>query len=135
MTPVAVTAPSVEPGGNSPRLEYNLHVFDSGTVLVRVIVSPTLYYYGDSLRHAVSFDDQTPEVVALHTDRTTQAWGRWVSDNVIRTTTFHTLDEPGAHVLKYWMVDPGLVLQRIVVETGDVAATYLGPPESARLDE
>jgi hypothetical protein len=33
-------------------------------------------------------------------------------------------------VLKLWAVDPGLVLQKIVIEARDLAPSYLGPPES-----
>jgi hypothetical protein len=32
--------------------------------------------------------------------------------------------------LKLWTVDPGVVLQKIVIETHDIAQSYLGPPES-----
>ncbi len=37
----------------------------------------------------------------------------------------------GQHTLKVWMVDPGIVLDKILLETvGEVERSYLGPPES-----
>ncbi len=41
-----------------------------------------------------------------------------------------TTDKPGVHVFKVWMIDPGPVLEKIVIDTGGVKESYLGSPES-----
>jgi hypothetical protein len=139
MTPVPVTAPSQKPEGDSPRLEYSMYLFDSGEVEVKVYLSPTENFLGTGgLRYAVSFDDQTPQIVNIHEKDTVPdwkyppSWNQAVTENIKITTSKHTLNKPGEHVLKFWMVDPGIVLQKIVVDTGGVKPSYLGPPESYR---
>ena len=57
-------------------------------------------------------------------------WEKVVGDNARYARTTHTLAQPGYHTLKFWMVDPGVVLQKIVVDSGGVKPSYLGPPES-----
>jgi Glycosyl hydrolase family 115/Gylcosyl hydrolase family 115 C-terminal domain len=132
ITPMPVTAPAQTPGGASARLEYAVFMFDSGTVKVDTYLSPTLNFTGapTGLRYAVSFDDEAPQVVNVLPDSSTRAWEKRVADNINITTTRHVLARPGAHVLKFWVVDPGTVLQKIVIEARDVSPSYLGPPES-----
>jgi hypothetical protein len=132
MTVFPVTAPRQSPEGESPHLEYRMYLLDSGDVAVRAIVSPTLDVHATGLRYAVSFDDQPPQIVNIAADTTLRAWEQWVSDNAIITVTQHHLAAPGKHVLRFWMVDPGVVLQKLVVEPGPVRPSYLGPPESFR---
>ena len=130
MTAFPVTAPPQTPGGDSPHLEYRVYLFEAGDVTVRATFSPTLDFHATGLRYAVSFDDQPPEVVNIAADTTLHAWEQWVSDNMIATVTRHRLVAPGSHVLRFWLIDPGIVLQRLVVAHGVVRPSYLGPPES-----
>jgi hypothetical protein len=131
-----VAAPSAIPGMNSPRLEYQMYLFSTGTVQVATITSPTLNFVpGRGLRLGISFDAATAQILTLvPADYKAQNgnldWEKVVADNA-RTAYFtQTLARPGYHTLKYWMVDPGVVLQKIVVNLGGVKPSYLGPPES-----
>ena len=58
-------------------------------------------------------------------------WTSLVADEIVRTTTNHTAS-PGAHTLKIYAMEIGLVIEKIVIEsaTGGLKYSYLGPPES-----
>ena len=130
MTPFPVSASSQTPGGENPRLEYRMHLFTGGRVRVHAYLSPTLDFRAKGLRYAVSFDEEPPQVVDICADRSKEAWEKAVAENIKIAVTEHGLVKPGAHILKFWMVDPGVVLQKIVVDTGGLRPSYLGPPES-----
>ena len=53
-----------------------------------------------------------------------------MKDSVRKVRSTHLLARSGYHTLKFWMVDPGVVLQKLVVNLGGVKPSYLGPPES-----
>jgi hypothetical protein len=134
-----VTSPSQAPGGSSPRLEYAMTLFTTGPVTVWACLSPRNDVLGSGgLKYAVSFDGDAPQTVNATvatgaSDATmNRQWERNTSDNVNVTSTAHTISRPGAHVLKFWMVDPTVVLQKLVVDTGGLRPSYLGPPESFR---
>ncbi len=135
-----VDAPSAVPGTDSPCLEYQMYLVSTGAVEVATITSPTLNFVpGRGLRFAVSFDDEPPQLVTLvpadyKAQNGNRDWEKVVGDNARYARTTHTLAQPGYHTLKYWMVDPGVVLQKIVVDLGGVNSSYLGPPESFHRD-
>lgn len=130
--PTPVTA-SRQDVGDGPHLEYEVLLESSGEVEIVVLASPTQEFYGrDGLHYAISFDDQEPQSVSLHSDRRHRAWQQSVANNINRSTSSHKIAEPGLHVLKLWMVDPGVVVQKLIVETGEVPSSYLGPPPSPR---
>lgn len=131
VTVFPVTADSCTPKGNSPHLEYKVYLLNSGKVELKVYVSPTLNFHNtDGLKYAVSFDDAPPKIVNLHKDTSLHAWEKWVSDNIIETSSEHNIDKPGEHTLKFWFVDSGVVVQKLIIDTGGLKPSYLGPPES-----
>jgi hypothetical protein len=133
MTIFPVTGESVTPPQNSPCLEYKMYLFKAGMVNVEAILAPTLNFVpGRGLRYAVSFDEQPPQVVDALAHNTTADWSESVKDSVRKVVSVLDAGAPGYHTLKFWMVDPGVVLQKLVVDAGGVKPSYLGPPESFR---
>ncbi|HEY5255092.1 MAG TPA: glycosyl hydrolase 115 family protein, partial [Acidobacteriaceae bacterium] len=131
MTILPVTAASVLPPVPAPSLAYKMYLFEPGTYRVEAILAPTLNFVpGRGLRYAISFDDQPPLVVDALADQSEKAWAMAVSDGVRKITSKLTITQPGYHTLKFRMVDPGVVLEKLVVSQGEVPSSYLGPPES-----
>lgn len=116
------------------RLEYEVWLTEPGKVKVEATLAPTLKFQpGHGFRYAVSFDDAAPVVVDVHADASEKHWEKIVSDGVARFTSVHAITRPGRHTLKFWALDPGLVLERLVIDGGGLEPSYLGPPESPRL--
>jgi Glycosyl hydrolase family 115/Gylcosyl hydrolase family 115 C-terminal domain len=131
MTIFPVTAESAPPMPASPRLEYKMYLFHSGTASVEAILDPTLNFVpGRGLRYAIAFDDEPPQIVDVLADKSTEAWATSVKDSVRKARSTHKISNPGYHTLKIWMVDPAVVLQKLVVDLDGVKPSYLGPPES-----
>ena len=126
MTVLPPTVPAV--GGDdilasSPVLEYDVYLFTTGTATVTLYSSPTRPINGSyGLGHALSFDEEAPVQITGGSASTI--------DNVRKTQKQFTISTAGQHVLKVWMVDPGMVLDKIVIDTCGMAESYLGPPES-----
>jgi len=124
------------PGKDSPCLEYKMYLFHSGKVEVDSTVGATLNFIPDrALRYAVSFDDETPQVITIvpanfKAQNGNRDWEDSVEYNGRDVLSTHTITSPGYHTLKLWMVDPAVAVEKIVVNTGGVRQSYLGPPES-----
>ena len=131
-----VDAPPATPGKDAPVLEYKMYIFNPGNTEVTAIFSPTLNFMpGRDLRYAISFDDQPPVITTLvpgkyNAQNGNSDWERSVRDNARSSITKHSIASAGYHTLKIWLVDPGPVLQKIIVNTGGLKPSYLGPPES-----
>ena len=133
MTVFPVTASSVLPPKPAASLQYKMYLFDRGKFQVEAILAPTLNFVpGRGLRYAISFDDQPTQVVDALAHNSEKDWAITVSDGVRKVTSTLTVAQPGYHTLKFRMVDPGVVLEKLIVSQGPIPTSYLGPPESYR---
>lgn len=133
MFPTTVSFNNVE---EAPYLEYRFYIDEDGEYQLTTYTAPTNNLSVDSrLRYAVSFDGADPVIAdALPVgfkagDIFNAAWSNAVMENVHKTTTVHTLTK-GVHTLRFYGLDAGLVLQKLVLSKGDLAPSYFGPEES-----
>jgi Glycosyl hydrolase family 115/Gylcosyl hydrolase family 115 C-terminal domain len=129
------TVPSIDPADKlaekSPELDYQMYIYHphSATVLVRAIPTHRIHP-GRGLRYAIAIDDQPPQIVDLETPENSRTWQLNVLRGTAISTTQHDITTVGEHTLKIWMVDPGVVLDKIIVDLGGLRPSYLGPPET-----
>jgi hypothetical protein len=130
------TAPSVEPSRaarDAPVLEYSLYLFKPGRVTVNCYLVPTQpLQAGRGLRYAVGVDDEPAHAVAAGAgvEVTSRPWSLSVLNETMTGSTTHEVSTAGPHVLRIYMVDAGVVLDKIVVDAGGLRPSYLGPPET-----
>jgi hypothetical protein len=135
ITTFPVTAEKQTVNENTPHLDYDFYAYDTGSFKLNAYFSPTLNFLNDSsgLQYAVSIDGGKPRIISLNKDdKDPRIWSKWVSNDVIIKTTDYSIDRPGKHTVKFWMVSPAVVLQKVVLDFGGEKPSYLGPPETLR---
>jgi hypothetical protein len=134
ITPFPVTASIQKPGAAAPHLEYEVYLLENDSVKVQAYFSPSLNFHNDEgLRYAVSIDNEQPQIISINKDdNNTRIWEGWMANNIIIKNSVHHVGSAGRHTLKIWMINPGVVLQKIVLDLGGVKQSYLGPPETLK---
>jgi len=133
ITPFPVTAPEQSISSSLPHVEYEFYSYSEGDAALQLFFSPTLniHHTETGLQFAISIDDETPQVISMNADDAqSKTWERWVANNIIAKTSKHTISKPGKHTIKFWMIHPGVVLQKLALDFGGVKPSYLGPPET-----
>jgi hypothetical protein len=126
-------APSVEPSREAPSLEYPIYLFHAGEMELTFYLLPTHPVRGTAgLRFAYSLDGAEPRELAASAgvEVTSREWAQNVLSATTKVSVPLRLEAPGAHVLRVYMLDPGVVLDKIVLNTGGLRPSYLGPPET-----
>ncbi|MDD2436453.1 MAG: glycosyl hydrolase 115 family protein [Massilibacteroides sp.] len=124
------TTPVIKIPDENTYLEYDIEFSSAGEVSIEIYVSPTLNFNGNKgLSYAVSLAGGKEQTVNFNGHYRGEL-GQWQAESIIRTATKHHILSSGKWTLRFRPLDPGIVLQKIVIDTGGVKPSYLGPPES-----
>nr|WP_278431390.1 glycosyl hydrolase 115 family protein [Alistipes onderdonkii] len=121
-----------------PCAEYDFYAFDAGSVDVYTYVLPTFPLHADrdfrigentntDTKYSVQIDDGALATPSPSHVEYSQVWFESVLRNcAVNKSTLH-IDKPGRHTLRIRVGDPGIVLQKIVLDFGGMKRSYLGP--------
>jgi hypothetical protein len=131
-----------------PSLEYDFYTFTNATARpsdISLILGQSLNTNPQRpLKYAIAIDSIPPKTVQYVVEKSKSAkqsewpggmphgWENAVTDSAWVSTASFPIG-PGKHTLKFWALEPGVILQKIVVDLGGVRKSYLGPPESLRV--
>ncbi|MGN6364408.1 glycosyl hydrolase 115 family protein [Asticcacaulis taihuensis] len=123
-------APATAPGDMA--LEYDFQLAKEVDVTLNLYLAPTLDTQGKGgLRIAVTIDDRPAQTLTFDLRPDTPQWTQAVKNNIlILPAAFNSL-KPGKHTIKVFRIDGNVMLERLVLDTGGLKPSYLGPPESA----
>ncbi len=99
---------------NAPFVEYDLNL-QAGDNIIEIRTLPTLHVYeGRDARYAVQLGDSAPTVFSIHANDFTAEW-RW---NVLRGYASRSIPvgKPGCQKLRIYLLDPGIVLQEVLIQ-------------------
>lgn len=128
---------------NAPRLEFDFYKFSNATAptnLTMILGTGLNTHPGQPLTYAVQVDQGAIQKVSYISEAPLgrlsrpDGWDKMVFDGAwVNKTQLHDAIDPGKHTLKVWLLQPGTVLTKLILDFGGVRDSYLGPRESFRL--
>jgi hypothetical protein len=81
------------------------------------------------LRFALGLDDQPPREVVVDVRDGSAEWAQGVLNAAITGTVDFDV-AAGAHLVKLYGIEPGVVIDKLVFSLGALPPSYLGPKET-----
>lgn len=120
--PVTASSYSTANLSSAPSLTYQFHTFSTGPVRINTQCLPTHRITSEytGVRYAISLNGDTPQLVDIYAKEYSSAWYVNTRRAASIGTSHHSISEPGLQTLKIYMVDAGVVLDKITVHTDGV---------------
>lgn len=112
-------------------LEYDFDAVNDGNAQVTLFFAPTLNFNDyRGLRYAISVNGGNERIVNINKNYRGEL-GEWQKNPVIPSRTILKVAK-GKQTLRIRFLDPGMVLERVVINRGGVKPSYLGPTETIK---
>ena len=112
----------------APCAEYDFYTFNSGNVTVHVYALPVFPIDSrHDTRYGVMIDDGMVQWMTTSAKEYSSRWRLNVFRNSAVETFTANIDGPGMHTLRLICADPGMVIQKVVIDFGGLRRSYLGP--------
>lgn len=112
----------------APKAEYDFYTFNAGNVTVYAYALPL--FPVDSkrdTRYGIMIDDGMVQWMTTAAKEYSSQWRLNVFRSSAVSTINMNIDKPGKHTLKLICSDPGMVIQKVVIDFGGMKRSYLGP--------
>lgn len=124
--------------GDVPRVEYDFYTFNAGIYDVYTYVLPTYPLHSErdyklpehtnsDTKYSVRIDDGSISTPSTSAIEYSQIWYDSVLKNCRVNKSTLYVKKPGRHTLQIRCGDPGVVIQKIVIDLGGLKRSYLGP--------
>lgn len=112
----------------TPKVEYDFYTFSAGTVTIYTYALPLFPINTQrDTRYGVMIDDGVAHWVSTAAKEYSGQW----KQNVVRNNAIGivnlNIEKPGKHTLKLLCADPGMVIQKVIIDFGGMKRSYLGP--------
>ena len=113
-------------------LEYDIEMKKTGKVRVELLLAPTLNFNDNKgLSYAISFDGEKEQIINFN-GHYKGGLGKWQANPIIESRSIHQLDKKGKHTLRIRPLNPGIVIEKIMIHAGGLKTSYLGAPETCK---
>ncbi len=111
-------------------VEFLVETASEGKAKLEILLAPTLNFNANKgLCYAVSVDGGDEQIINFNGHYKGEL-GQWQAEHIIRSFVDVDFGTAGRHYLRFRFLDPGIVLQKIMVDFGGLKPSYLGAPSS-----